>query len=126
MVTTDTPYEAEAERKYWQAQIDAGGLPTRSPGEVAMFGVEALRAEVFERLRNPGARTPARSEPRDPPPAEADLIAAYKDAKAKGCDNREAQDKYVYDLYGTLSKKARETARLAAKVRGKPGPEPKK
>ena len=55
MVVADTLAEAEEAKKHWQRQIDAGGRPTISAGELAGIEVEALRAEIelLKREKNP-------------------------------------------------------------------------
>jgi hypothetical protein len=112
--------EVEAAFNDMQAALDAGRSPSFSMASVARWEIVALRAEL-EELRNP-----VRSEPRDPPPSSEELIAAYQNAEAAGCDNRTTQDAHVQNIYGPLSRKTRETVRRAAGVGGKPGPKPKK
>jgi hypothetical protein len=67
-----------------------------------------------------------RARPAPPPPTFDELVAAYKDAKASGTENREQQDDFVERIYGPLPKEMREQARQKARVAGKPGPKPRK
>jgi hypothetical protein len=61
MVVTDTLAEAEAAKKRWQGQIDAGGTPTTSAGQLASIEVEALRTETTERIERLEAQSPRRT-----------------------------------------------------------------